>query len=198
MNHVWNLAVAFIKRVSRRMQIVESGSTLNNMAWCRRHTFVVNTDDKGGLHRFVYAFDCCVRLERFIIWVGTLELHPFDSSFLIGAQEALLNHQAPGLGIPSGRLVLWFSKWWWWITGVLFRMSLTPMGPSFVDYVLRVVNADHAMRVIEPPRDDLEGVIELPCPLESPPSTQVDGALSGIKESVHATPTPLKDAEQSI
>ena len=39
---------------------------------------------------------------------------------------------------------------------------------------------------------------ELPCPPRSPHSTQVEGALSGIKESVHATPTPLQDAEQSM
>ena len=30
-----------------------------------------------------------------------------------------------------------------------------------------------------------------------PPSTQVEGAPLGIEESVHATPIPLKDAEQS-
>ena len=47
--------------------------------------------------------------------------------------------------------------------------------------------------VIEPPGDDLEGVLELPCPPDPlPPNTQVEGALSGIKESVSATPTPLE------
>ena len=30
------------------------------------------------------------------------------------------------------------------------------------------------------------------------PSPQVEGALSGIEESVHATSTPLKDVEQSV
>ena len=37
--------------------------------------------------------------------------------------------------------------------------------------------------------------------LLSPPpplSTQVEGALVGPEESIHATPTPLKDAEQSV
>ena len=57
------------KRVSKWMQIVECGSTLDNMVWCCGHISVVNSDDKEGLHWFVYAFDCRVRLERFIIWV---------------------------------------------------------------------------------------------------------------------------------
>ena len=39
------------------------------MAWCHRHIFVVNGDDQEGLHWFVCAFDCRVRLESFIIWV---------------------------------------------------------------------------------------------------------------------------------
>ena len=51
------------------LRMVESGTTLDNMAWCRRHIFVVNGDDKEGLHCFVCAFHCRVRLERFIIWV---------------------------------------------------------------------------------------------------------------------------------
>ena len=49
--------------------------------------------------------------------------------------------------------------------------------------------------------DDLEGVIELPGPPESPPpSTQVEGAVS--EESAQTTPTPLEgkeaSAEQSV
>ena len=78
------------------------------------------------------------------------------------------------------------------------------MGPCFVDYVLSIVNADRAVRVIQPPSDDLEGVTKLPCPPSPPPppGTQVEGALSGIEESVVASPTPLEGkeahAEQSV
>ena len=79
---------------------------------------------------------------------------------------------------------------------------LTPMGPSFVGYVLSIVNANRAVRVIETPGDNLEGVTELPCPPDPPPSIQVEGALSGIEERVHATPTPFKgkdtSSEQSV
>ena len=37
-----------------------------------------------------------------------------------------------------------------------------------------------------------EGVNGLPCTPKSPPSHQIEGELSGIEESVKATPTPLK------
>ena len=62
--HAWTLVVLEIKRLSSCMWMVESGTTLDNMAWSRRHIFVVNSDEKE-----VCAFDCRVRLERFIIWV---------------------------------------------------------------------------------------------------------------------------------
>ena len=39
------------------------------MAWCHRHIFVVNSDDKEGVQWFVWAFDCRVRCGLCIIWV---------------------------------------------------------------------------------------------------------------------------------
>ena len=76
------------------------------------------------------------------------------------------------------------------------------MGAGSVDHVLSIVNADCAVRVVQAPGDDVEGVTELSSPLESPPSTRVEGALSAIEESVQATPTPLEgkeaSAEQSV
>ena len=57
----------------------------------------------------------CPRLSRPVgafryLGLGTPKLHSFDLSFLVGLEEAFANHQAPRLGIPNGRLVLWFSK----------------------------------------------------------------------------------------
>ena len=76
------------------------------------------------------------------------------------------------------------------------------MGAGFVDYVLSIVNADRDVRVVQAPGDDVEGVTELRGPPESPLSTQVEGALSAIEESVQTTPTPLEgmeaSAEQSV
>ena len=104
-------------------------------------------------------------------------------------------------------MVLWFHSLHLTNLVVVHRGSfsdvpLTPMGPSFVHYVLSIINVDHVLRVIEAYGDVLEGVTELPCPLESPLVTQVEAALSGIEESVQATPTPLKgkdaSSEQSV
>ena len=44
----WTLAVLYIKRLTKCMRKVESGTTRDNMAWCRRHIFVLNADDKEG------------------------------------------------------------------------------------------------------------------------------------------------------
>ena len=48
--HSWTLAVLYIKGLSRCMRIVEFGITLDYMSWCRRHIFVLNTDDKERAH----------------------------------------------------------------------------------------------------------------------------------------------------
>ena len=64
---------------------------------------------------------------------------------------------------------------------------------------LCIINVDCGVRVIEAPGDDVEGVTELPCHLESPPpNTQVKGALSAIEESLQVVPTPLEGTEQTV
>ena len=73
------LADLHIERLSKCMRRVEPGATQHNMAWCHRHIFVVNSDDKEGLHWFVCAFHCRVRLELFTIWVW----EPLSSTHLI-------------------------------------------------------------------------------------------------------------------
>ena len=130
---------------------------------------------------------------------GTLELHSFNPPFLRVAQEALLNHQAGGLGIPEACLVLSFleplpDKGGGESPGFFFRCS-----PQWVHVLSTMcVNANRFVWVIEPPRDDLEGVLQLPCPRESPLApNQVKGALLLIEESVHATATPLKGKDAS-
>ena len=107
----WSLALLYIKRLSKYMQRVESGEKMANMRWCRLHIFVFNSDDKGRV-----AMVClCLRLSCPVgafhyLGLGTPKLHSFDPSFLVGLEEVIANHQAPRLGIPNGRLVLWFSK----------------------------------------------------------------------------------------
>ena len=81
--------------------------------------------------------------------------------------------------------------------GTFSDVPLVPMGAGFVDYVLSIVNADRDLRAVQAPGDDVEGVTELSGPPESPPSTQVEGALLAKEDSVQATPTPLEGKEAS-
>ena len=81
--------------------------------------------------------------------------------------------------------------------GTSSDVPLVPTCSRFVDYVLSIANADCALRVVQAHGDDVEGVNELSGPPESPPTTQVEGALSATEESVQATPTPLEGKEAS-
>ena len=202
---VWSLALLYIKRLSKYMQRVESGERMANMRWCR-HIFVVNSNDKEGLHWFVCAFDCRVRLELFTIWVweplsSTHLIHPF--LLALKKSSRTTKHRALGFqtdGWSCGFQSLNIAKLVVEHRGIFSDVPLVPMGAGFVDYVLSFVNADRDVRVVEAPGDDVEGVTELPGPPESPPSTQVEGALSAKEDSVQ--PTPLKgkeaSAEQSV
>ena len=76
-------------------------------------------------------------------------------------------------------------------------LPLVPTGAVFVDYVLSIVNADCAVRAVEVPGDDVEGVTELPGPLESPTNLKVHFRLS---RRVLRPPPPHSEAsaEQSV
>ena len=113
------------------MQIVESGSTLDNMAWCRSHTFVVNGDDKKGLHWFVCAFHFRVQLELFIIWVW----EPLSSihlicPFLVALEKHGLTTKRRALGLQKDRWSCVFSEpaphKFGGSPGFLFRMFPSP------------------------------------------------------------------------
>ena len=132
--------------------------------------------------------------------------HSFDPSFLDGHEEAFANHQAPRLGIPNGRLVLWFSKLKHreagsGALGYFFRCAPRPNGCRFVDYVLNIVNVDRVVRVVEAPGDDVEGVTELPGRPESPPVPKLKVHFR-LSRTIQATATPLEgnqaSAEQSV
>ena len=199
----WTLAVLYIKRLSKYMQRVESGERMTNMRWCRRHIFVVNSNDKEGLHWFVCAFDCRVRLELFTIWVweplsSTHLIRPFLSALKKSSRTT--KHRALGFqtdGWSCGFQSLNIAKQVVEHRGAFSNVPLVPMGAGFVDYVLSIVSADRAVRVVQVPGADVEGVTELSGPPESPPSTQVEGALSAKEDSVQATPTPLEGKEAS-
>ena len=171
----WSLALLYIKRLSEYMQRVESGERMANMRWCRSHIFVVDSDDKEGLHWFVSALHCRFRLELFTIWVwepltSTHLIRPFLSALKKSSRTTkhrALEFQTDGrsCGFQSLNIVKLVVEH----CGAFSDVPLVPIGAGFVDHVLSIVNADRAMRVIQAPRDDVEGVTELFGPLESPP-----------------------------
>ena len=144
------------------------------------------------MHWFVCAFDCCVRLELFTVWVW----EPLSSTHLICpllmAMKKLsltTKHRALGFqtdGSSCGFQSLNIAKLVVEHRDSFSHVPLIPMGPVFVDYAPSIVNAGHAVRVVGAPGDNVEGVTELPCPPESPPPecTQVEGAPLAIEESV--------------
>ena len=200
----WTLDLTYIKRVSKWMQIVESSSTIGVMAWCHRHTFAVNHNDKEGLHWFVYAFDCRVRLGCFIMW----DREPLSSISLICPFLAALKKH----GFTSKHWALGFQEDGWscgfqslHITnlvvdhrGSFLDVHLTPTPPGFVSLVLYVVNADCALRVIQAPGDDLEGGTELPCPLVSLPTPRNPSSRCSFRHSRECSrqPPPLPPAQR--
>ena len=153
------------------MERVESGTRLDKMSWCRRHIFVVNSNDKEGLHWFFCAFDCCVRLELSTIWVWEpLSSTHLIRAFLMAMRKLSLTtkkHRALGFqkdGWSCGFQSLNIAKLVVEHRGTFSDVSLVPMGVGFVDYVLNIVNVDRAVRVVQAPGDDVEGVTELPGP----------------------------------
>ena len=124
--------------------------------------------------RFVCALYCRVRWELFTIWVW----EPLSSTHLIRFLSALkkssrtTKHRALGFqtdgwscgfqSLNNANLVVEHR-------GTFSDVPLVPMGAGFVDYVLSIVNADRAVRVVQAPGDDVEGVTELFGPPEPPP-----------------------------
>ena len=159
MRGLWHVYI--IKRLSKCMPIVESGTTLDNTAWCRRHIFVVNTDDNEGAHWFVCAFDCHVWLELFIIWIWELlsSIH-LIRPFLTAMKKLSLTTKHYALGFQKDSWFCGFQslnivKLAGEHQGAFSDVPLVLMGPGFVDYVLGIVNADGAVRVVEAPGDDV-------------------------------------------
>ena len=67
--------------------------------------------------------------------------------------------------------------------GSFLDVPLTPIGPSFVDYVLSIVNVDRAVRF------NFEGMIELLCPLASLPAPKLKVHFQGSRR-VFTPPPP--------
>ena len=79
----WSMAVTYIVSCLKMMRKYEDSKGNNHttigLAWRRRHIFIVNSDDREGLHGFLCAIDCTVTVWAFkvhtwhfvvILWSG--------------------------------------------------------------------------------------------------------------------------------
>ena len=161
MNHMRGLWPFYISRhCPGTCRELNPAHRLAYMTFCRRHFFVVNSNDKQGPHWVVCAFDCRVRLELLTIWVW----EPLSSTHLIRPFSMAMTK----LG-PNGRLALWrcgfqslnIPKLVEEHRGTFFEVPVVAMGAGFVDYVLSIVLACRAVRFLQAPGDDVEGVTKL-------------------------------------
>ena len=68
---LWIMAVSFILPLFCNMRAFERGQTSFHAAlgWHRRHTMIVNNDDREGLHWFLCAMDCTQPVWAFRVWI---------------------------------------------------------------------------------------------------------------------------------
>ena len=69
----WTMAVAYIASRLKRMRKYEDSKGNNHktvrLAWRQRHIFIVNSDDREGLHWFPCAIDCKVPVWAFKVHI---------------------------------------------------------------------------------------------------------------------------------
>ena len=163
------------------------------------HTFLVNCNDNQALRLFLCALDCC--MDPFIIWAwehfsGIILI----LAFLTGHKKLCLTTKQSGLGIQKDGWSCSFQSLHIsnLVVGRCGSFSGVPLTQRGLGFVERIV--DHTVRIIAPPGVDWKGSTQLPCSPEPPPppSTLVEGALSGIQESVTTAPTPLEGKEACV
>ena len=76
--------------------------------------FIVNSDDKEGLHWFVCAMDCRVPVWAFEVWIsgldrGTIVWYLLDPANVEKPPTKQCFHTQSGFGFLQGWLVMWLS-----------------------------------------------------------------------------------------
>ena len=86
----WTMVVSFILS----LLLFRDG-----LGWCRRHTIIVNSDDREGLHWFLCAMDCTPPIWAFIVWIweplgGTSLIQPMVRR--LRARQVIVHAKALG------------------------------------------------------------------------------------------------------
>ena len=154
----WTLALLYIKTLSKHMERVESGTRLAKGCTSLCVPSIVVSGWSFSLFRFGNPLAPLILIHLFLLAL---------KKFSLTTKHRALGFQTDGwsCGFQSLNIVKLVVEH----RGPFSDVPLVPMGAGFVDYVLSIVNADPALRVVEAPGDDVEGVTELRGPPESPP-----------------------------
>ena len=146
------------------------------LAWRQRHIFIVNSDDREGLHWFLCAIDCKVPVWAFKVHIW----EPLCGNSLV--RPMLRRLQSKGVAAHARALVFQEDGWSCGYQllhlcdevanhrGSLDDVVVTPLPKGFIKEALRIINADRSVRVPGTiPENGWEK--ELTCwkPGESPP-----------------------------
>ena len=176
----WTMAVTYIASCLNRMRKYEDSKGNNHktvrLAWRRRHMFIVNSDDREGLHWFLCAIDCKVPVWAFKVHIweplcGTSLVRPMLKRLQskgVAAHARALGFQEDGWS--CGYQSLYLCDEVANQRGSLDDVVVTRLPKGFIKEALRIINADRSARVPGTiPENGWEK--ELTCwkPGESPP-----------------------------
>ena len=174
----WTMAVTYIASCLKRMRKYEGNKGNNHttvdLAWRQRHIFIVNSDDREGLH---CAIDCKIPVWAFKVHIW----EPLCGNSLVRPMLRRLQSK----GVAAHARALGFQEDGWSCgyqslhlcdevanqRGSLDDVVVTPLPKGFIKAALRIINADRSVRVPGTiPENGWEEEVTCWKPGESPPA----------------------------
>ena len=190
------MAVTYITSRLKMMRKYEDSKGHNHttvgLAWRQRHIFIVNSDDREGLHWFLCAIDCKVPIWAFKVHIW----EPLCGNSLVRPMLRRLQSK----GVAAHAQALGFQEDGWSCgyqplhlcdemanqRGSLDDVVVTPLPKGFIKEALRIINADRSVRVPGTiPENGWEEEVTCWKPRESP------RALASNSESPPPSTSPL-------
>ena len=153
----WTMAVTYIASCLKLMRKYEDSKGNNHttvgLAWRQRHIFLVNSDDREGLHWFLCAIDFKVQVWAFKVHIW----EPLCGNSLVRPMLRRLRSQ----GVAAHARALGFQEDGWSCgyqslhlcdevanqRGSLDDVVVTPLPKGFIKEALCIINADRSVRV---------------------------------------------------
>ena len=184
--------VSYLKMMRNHKDSKGTNHTIVRLAWRRRHIFIVNSDDRKGLHWFLCAINCRVPVWAFKVHIW----EPLCGNSLVRPMLKCLQSK----GVAAHAQALGFQEDGWSCgyqslhscddvaghRGSLDNVDVTPLPKGFIKEALCIINADRSVRVPGTILENgWEGEVICREPGESPP------ALASNPESLPPSTSPL-------